>query len=64
VRVAIYDMQGRVVRSLADGPLGAGAHSLTWDGLDATARPVPGGMYFARVETNAGAQTRKIAMLR
>lgn len=64
VRVAIYDMQGREVRSLVNGPLGAGAHSLTWDGRDTASRPVPGGMYFARVETGDGAQTRKIALLR
>lgn len=46
-RVAIYDVQGRLVRTLLDGTA-AGAHTLTWDGRDASGRRTGAGVYFVR----------------
>jgi len=64
VRAAIYDMQGRQVRSLANGPLEAGRHAFTWDGRDAEERLAPEGLYVARVEAGDRVETRKISLIR
>jgi hypothetical protein len=46
VRVEIYDIRGRLVRSLGiEGALGAEAYAV-WDGKDASGRPVSPGVYF------------------
>ncbi len=52
--VALYDVSGRRVRSLHDGPLDAGPHAFAWDGRDDLGRRVPAGLYFARVRAGDG----------
>jgi hypothetical protein len=50
-RIAIYDVRGRLMRTLGERMLERGANIETWDGRDGAGRAVPGGMYFARVAT-------------
>jgi enediyne biosynthesis protein E4 len=49
VRLEIIDLQGRVVRTLADGARPAGRHTAEWDGRDRNGIPVAEGLYFARI---------------
>jgi flagellar hook assembly protein FlgD len=52
VTVKIFDVSGRLVRTLADGQLfkaGTVDPALTWDGLDNAGRRVARGAYFVRV---------------
>lgn len=51
--VAIYDLAGRRVRVLARGDFAAGDRRMSWDGRDASGRPVAPGLYFARVRAGA-----------
>jgi hypothetical protein len=51
VELALYDQQGRCVRSLVTGALPAGEQTLTWDGCDESGRALPAGLYFVRLET-------------
>jgi len=37
--------QGTVLATLWDGTLGAGTHTLDWDGTDASGNPLPAGTY-------------------
>jgi subtilisin family serine protease len=46
VALAVYDLRGRRVAGLVDGPRDAGAHHASWDGLDAGGRRVAPGLYF------------------
>ena len=48
-RLAIYDLAGRLVRTLSDGFQAAGEHRATWDGRDAGGRVVASGVYFSRL---------------
>ncbi len=64
VRIEVLDAAGRRVRSLHDGPLPAGEHTLRWDGRDAAARDVAPGLYFARLEGPGITATRRIARVR
>ena len=60
----IYDIAGRLVRVLADGPLEAGVHDVLWDGKDERGAPVASGVYMCRVEAPGLDATRKLAVLR
>lgn len=51
-KVAVYDVQGRLVKRLLDGWLPAGRHGVAWDGTDAHGRRAAAGVYFSRVESN------------
>ena len=47
VQVKIYDVAGRLVRTLADREFKAGEHALEWDGFDRSGGRAPRGVYFA-----------------
>jgi hypothetical protein len=64
VELAIFDLAGCRVRSLAGGPLAAGPHSVTWDGRDDTGQALPSGVYFCQLLAGAHAETRKLTMLK
>src|SRR5262245_33349407 len=61
VRLAIYDIAGREVRRLVDGTREAGPMRVTWDGTDGAGRPVPAGMYLARLD--AGGRVERARMM-
>ena len=64
VRVALYDVQGRLVRTLVDGTRAAGRHSVDWDGADDAGRRVASGVYFYRLSAGERVAERKLLMLR
>ncbi len=64
-RLELLDLQGRRVRLLAEGALAPGPHRLDWDGRDGGGRPVPSGVYLARLVGPAGtASVRRFAVIR
>jgi len=60
VQLNIYDVAGRRVRELDRGVRRAGDHAVTWDLRDAGGRAVASGLYFARLDVEGHAVTRKI----
>lgn len=50
VRLIVYDVSGRAIRTLLDGVLAAGSHEVAWDGADASGARVSAGVYFCRME--------------
>ena len=62
--LALFDLSGRRVRTLATGELAAGPHSASWDGLGDDGRPAPAGLYFARLDTPAGSVTQRVVRAR
>lgn len=54
VRAEVFDVSGRRVRVLHDGPLASGRRELRWDGRDATGRPVANGIYLFRLTESEG----------
>jgi hypothetical protein len=64
VRLDIFDVQGRLVTTLVREFRGAGPHSITWDGRNATGALLAGGVYFARLQSAVEVRTRKILLLR
>jgi hypothetical protein len=64
VSLAIYNVNGQRVRTLQNGMVSAGQHSVVWDGLDDTGSKVARGVYFARMETADFSATEKIVFLK
>lgn len=64
VEVSIYDVVGRLVRQLDVGPLTAGLHSVTWDGLDDAAKQARSGLYLYSMRTAAGSVSGRLLLLR
>lgn len=64
VRVVVYDIQGRHVRSLASGPQQAGTHTVVWNGRSDDGVTAPSGSYFCRVEFNNTVFVKKLLLLK
>jgi len=63
-RLTIYDATGRLIRTLVDRHMAAGANTARWDGRDESGGAVSSGVYFYRLKTAAIDQTRKMVVLR
>jgi len=64
VRFQIYDVRGRLVRTLRDEVMKAGEWQIPWDGLNDSGQRVSSGVYFYRLATEFGVQTRKMVLLK
>jgi hypothetical protein len=64
VRLAVYDVNGRMVRTLISGERAAGMHEVTWDGTDDVGRAVASGVYVYRLTTDADVAVRKMVLVR
>jgi photosystem II stability/assembly factor-like uncharacterized protein len=64
VVLSIYDLAGRRVRSLEAGRLEEGMHDLRWDGRNDSGRRVAAGVYFVRLESEAGSTAHMLNLLR
>ncbi len=65
VTLAVYDVSGRLVRTLVGGqPLDAGHHDVTWDGTDDGGTKTASGIYFYRLQLAGESRTRKMVMIR
>jgi serine protease len=64
VQVQVFDVAGRLVRTLESGSRPAGARRVRWDGKDDRGGIVGSGVYFFRVATPDGIESRRIAVLR
>lgn len=62
-RVAVYDVQGRLVKRLLDGWMPAGRHGIAWDGSDDHGRRAAAGVYFSRVESNGRRAAERLVKL-
>ncbi|HEX4935493.1 MAG TPA: FlgD immunoglobulin-like domain containing protein, partial [Gemmatimonadaceae bacterium] len=63
-RVAVYDVRGGLVRTLASGeePFG-GMRRLEWDGRDARGKRAPAGVYFVRIGGALGGAFARVVLL-
>ncbi len=65
VTLALYDVKGRLVRTLASGRFPAGQHVVTWDGRDDRGADAPSGVYLARLRDADGVDaSRKLTLVR
>jgi len=62
--LAIYDVSGRLVRTLVDKCIPGGRHEVLWDGTDNTGRSVGAGVYLCLLETAGQRDTGKLVRLK
>ncbi|MBN1824983.1 MAG: T9SS type A sorting domain-containing protein [Candidatus Eisenbacteria bacterium] len=64
VDLKVYETSGRLVRTLASGEYGEGAHAVLWDGRNDTGRSVGSGVYFYRMEAGDFVSKKKMVLIR
>lgn len=64
LEVAIYDLLGQKVKSLASGAHPRGIYTVYWDGTDEAGTLLPGGVYICRLSTRGEYINRKVILLR
>jgi len=64
VKLHVFDVLGRRVRTLVESPQPAGSHRRVWDGTDQAGRPVATGVYFYRLDTGSERVARRMVLLR
>ena len=64
VTLSIYDVSGRLVRTLIDETRNAGLYRETWDGRNAGGAAVSSGVYFYRLRAGTFSGTKKMVLTR
>jgi hypothetical protein len=64
VSLQVFDVAGRLVRTLAERRLEPGTHSVAWDALDRGGKPVPAGVYYYRLSTPDETRTKRLTLVR
>ncbi len=65
VSLRIYDLHGKLVRSLLEGEtVDAGRSTVSWDGLSFTGTPAPSGLYVYRLAAPGFITSRKMLLMK
>jgi flagellar hook assembly protein FlgD len=64
VELAIYDVRGRLLRSLVNAPQAPGTRRVQWDGRDGFGQPAPAGVYLCRMRAPGYTRTQKLTLAR
>jgi hypothetical protein len=62
VRLSVYDLAGKLVRTLVAGTRPAGAGTITWNRTDGAGNRVANGVYFCRFEAGNSRASRKLVV--
>ncbi|MBF0432047.1 MAG: T9SS type A sorting domain-containing protein, partial [Fibrobacteria bacterium] len=60
----IYDIEGKLVRSIRPGILSAGQQAIVWNGKGQQNRALSAGQYFVRIKTGHSFVIKKVMMLK
>jgi hypothetical protein len=64
VTLEVYDLTGRLVRTLVKGEQNPGTHSITWDGKGSNGEEVASGLFFYRLKSGEFTSTKKMILIR
>jgi hypothetical protein len=64
VVLGVYDISGRLVRTLVDRELPRARHSVEWDGRDNRGTRVASGVYFYKIEAGGFTAAKKMVLLK
>lgn len=64
VSLEIYNVLGEKVKTLVDGHLEAGPHSIEWNSTDSHGQGVSSGVYFYRLVTDNNVATKKMMLVK
>ena len=64
VNISIYDLMGRMIKSLSNANQTAGYHSLQWDATNNIGESVSAGMYIYTIQAGEYRSTKKMVLLK
>ncbi|MDZ7290873.1 MAG: CocE/NonD family hydrolase [candidate division KSB1 bacterium] len=64
IQIAIYNLLGQEIRTLAEGLAPAGKFTMRWDGCDQNGQKVAAGIYLCRLVAGKSVRTRKLMVIR
>ena len=64
VNITIYDMMGRIVKTLVNGSQTAGFKSVQWNATNDRNEPVSAGLYLYTIQAGEFRQTKKMILLK
>jgi hypothetical protein len=64
VRVTVFDVMGRSIRTLVSGSTAPGEQEITWNGLDDQGERAASGLYLVRLEADGVVSTRTVHLVR
>ncbi|NUO80006.1 beta-propeller fold lactonase family protein [candidate division KSB1 bacterium] len=64
VELAIYNLQGQLVRTLVDATQAPGRYSFVWNGVGAKGEALPAGLYFYRLKAGEQVTTKRLLLIR
>ena len=64
VQLRVFDVEGRIVRTIVQESRDANTYTELWDGTDASGVTVPPGVYLARVEAGGAVRSQRLVRLR
>lgn len=64
VVLKIYNIAGQCVKTLVNGEMKAGVHTVTWDGRDENGKTMAAGIYFYRLVAGNNKAIKKLVLLR
>lgn len=64
VSLRIYDISGKLIKTLEGGEKEASMHSTSWDGKDDRGRILPAGVYFYQLKSEGFTDTKRLVLIR
>jgi hypothetical protein len=64
VALSIYDVAGRLVRTIVDSKLNPGEYSVEWDGTNTEGTAVVPGVYLSKLEAGGVSSAKKLVLVR
>ncbi len=64
VDIAVFNIQGQLVKRVFSGNMDQGQHEIQWDGRDLTGSIVPSGTYFYRLQAGGQSLTKRLVIIR
>lgn len=64
VTIGIYDLRGRLVRTVLDENRASGDQSVPWNGMDGAQHRVASGTYYVRIQAPQGREVRSVTVVK
>ena len=64
VKLEIFNVQGRKVRTLIEAPMAAGEHTIQWDGRSESGNRVASGVYMYRLQAGEFTDSKKMTLVK
>jgi hypothetical protein len=64
VSISVYDINGILIKTLADAQMQSGIHQLCWNTSDENGSRVTAGIYLLRMQTDSYSETKKLVVIK